>query len=351
MAAQRTIGIFGGSFNPPHVAHQMLMLYVLETRDVDAVWMIPTYHHPFAKALLDFEHRCRMCELAAAALGPRVEVSRIEGELARPVSRTLETIEVLRERHPDTSFRLVIGADILSGSKGTLLRTAEDIALTHHERWDGSGYPHNTRGGDIGIEARLLGIADTFIALRSQRPHRPAMPARQALQVIREGAGQLFEPSLAEAFVDAINTYAEKEERRADASTSRRRHRCSLRPADSRIQSWPRTCAAWTRCCLTRIAGRPPAHARARRRHAQQHLSDRVHGRAALVRRRPLTRVSCAAPVLRLHGSDSLYWRVRKQVSKNGPKLLHARGAMRPYEIFEIDIIRLVSRPANDKPL
>lgn len=91
----------------------------------------------------------------------------------------------------------------------------------HHERWDGSGYPHNTRGGDIGIEARLLAIADTFIALRSQRPHRPAMPARQALQVIRDGAGQLFEPALADAFVDAINTYAEKEERRADTSTSR----------------------------------------------------------------------------------------------------------------------------------
>jgi nicotinate-nucleotide adenylyltransferase len=116
MTAQRTIGIFGGSFNPPHVAHQMLMLYVLETRDVDAVWMIPTYRHPFAKELLDFEHRCRMCELAAAALGARALVSRIEGELARPVSRTLETIEVLRARHPDAGFRLVIGADILQES-------------------------------------------------------------------------------------------------------------------------------------------------------------------------------------------------------------------------------------------
>lgn len=116
MTAQRTIGIFGGSFNPPHVAHQMLMLYALETRALDAIWMIPTYHHPFAKALLDFEHRCRMCELAAAALGPRVEVSRVEGELARPVSRTLETIEVLRARHPDAGFRLVIGADILHES-------------------------------------------------------------------------------------------------------------------------------------------------------------------------------------------------------------------------------------------
>ena len=113
MTAQRTIGLFGGSFNPPHVAHQMVMLYVLETCGVDELWMIPTYHHPFAKELVDFEHRCRMCELAAAALGTRVHVSRIEGELARNVSRTLETIEALGERHPDARFRLVVGADIL----------------------------------------------------------------------------------------------------------------------------------------------------------------------------------------------------------------------------------------------
>jgi nicotinate-nucleotide adenylyltransferase len=116
MTAQRTIGLFGGSFNPPHVAHQMVMLYVLETQDVDAIWMIPTYRHAFAKELIDFAHRCRMCELTAAALGGRVEVSRIEGELARPVSRTLDTLEVLRDRHPDARFRLVIGADILHES-------------------------------------------------------------------------------------------------------------------------------------------------------------------------------------------------------------------------------------------
>jgi len=64
----------------------------------------------------------------------------------------------------------------------------------HHERWDGSGYPHGARGGEISIEARVLAIADTFIAVRSQRPHRPAMPAEQALHAIRDGAGQLFEP-------------------------------------------------------------------------------------------------------------------------------------------------------------
>lgn len=108
-----TVGIFGGSFNPPHVVHQMVCLYVLETCAVDEIWAIPTYRHAFAKELADFEHRVGMCELAFRALGDRVRVSRVEGEMARPVSRTLDTIETLRERHPELGFRLIVGADIL----------------------------------------------------------------------------------------------------------------------------------------------------------------------------------------------------------------------------------------------
>lgn len=110
----RQIAFFGGSFNPPHVAHQMVCLLVLETCPVDAVWMVPTYRHAFAKDLVDFEDRCRMCELAAAALGSRVRVSRIESELGQPRSRTLDTLQALGERHPDVRFRLIVGADILS---------------------------------------------------------------------------------------------------------------------------------------------------------------------------------------------------------------------------------------------
>ncbi|MCA9676839.1 MAG: nicotinate (nicotinamide) nucleotide adenylyltransferase [Kofleriaceae bacterium] len=114
----RAIALFGGSFNPPHVAHQMVALFVLETAGVDELWLLPTWKHPFAKHLVDFDHRVAMCERAAAALGPRCRVSRIEAELAaRPdfvASRTLDTIAALRHRHPDDRFHLVIGADILA---------------------------------------------------------------------------------------------------------------------------------------------------------------------------------------------------------------------------------------------
>jgi len=109
------VALFGGSFNPPHVAHQMVALYVLETQPVDELWFVPTYAHPFGKALVDYEHRIAMCELAAAALGPRAQVSRAEAELAaRPgfvTSHTLDLVDhVIAAGHAP---RLVIGADIL----------------------------------------------------------------------------------------------------------------------------------------------------------------------------------------------------------------------------------------------
>jgi len=109
------VALFGGSFNPPHVAHQLIGLYVLETQPVDELWFVPTYAHPFGKELVDYEHRVAMCELAAAPLAPRARVSRAEAELAaRPgfvASHTLDLVEhVAAAGHAP---RLVIGADIL----------------------------------------------------------------------------------------------------------------------------------------------------------------------------------------------------------------------------------------------
>lgn len=110
------VALFGGSFNPPHVAHQLVALYVLETQPVDELWFVPTYAHPFAKQLVAFEHRVAMCERVAAALGPRAKVSRAEAELAaRPdfvSSRTLDLVEHLAAQ--GHALRLVVGTDILA---------------------------------------------------------------------------------------------------------------------------------------------------------------------------------------------------------------------------------------------
>ena len=107
------LAVFGGSFNPPHVAHQMACLWVLETQPVEELLVVPTFRHPFEKQLAPFADRVEMCRLMAAALGPRVEVSGIEAELGGESSRTLHMLEALAERRPGVQLRLVVGTDIL----------------------------------------------------------------------------------------------------------------------------------------------------------------------------------------------------------------------------------------------
>jgi nicotinate-nucleotide adenylyltransferase len=113
----RRVALFGGSFNPPHVAHQMAALYVVETQPVDELWIAPTYVHPFEyKQLVSFDHRVAMCKLMAAPLGDRITVTRIEEELAqRPgfrASRTHDLVHFLVEQ--GLEIRLVVGSDIMS---------------------------------------------------------------------------------------------------------------------------------------------------------------------------------------------------------------------------------------------
>jgi nicotinate-nucleotide adenylyltransferase len=106
------VAIFGGSFNPPHVAHALACALLLSIEDVDRVLVIPTFRHPFAKALAPFEDRLAMCELAMGWI-PGVEVSSVEAELGGE-SRTLHTLEHLTTKHPDWRLRLVIGGDVLA---------------------------------------------------------------------------------------------------------------------------------------------------------------------------------------------------------------------------------------------
>jgi nicotinate-nucleotide adenylyltransferase len=106
------VALFGGSFNPPHLAHQMAVLYVLETAPIDEVWIIPAFRHAYGKVLAPFEDRLAMCELAARAFGPRARVSDVERELGDE-SRTLRTVRLLRDQFPGHAFSLVIGADLV----------------------------------------------------------------------------------------------------------------------------------------------------------------------------------------------------------------------------------------------
>jgi len=108
------VAIFGGSFNPPHVAHLLAAALVVATHDIDLLLVVPTFRHPFAKELAPFSARARMCELAMGAL-PCVEISRVEEELGGE-SRTLRTLEHLQKLHPNWAMQLVMGGDLVAES-------------------------------------------------------------------------------------------------------------------------------------------------------------------------------------------------------------------------------------------
>lgn len=93
-----------------------------------------------------------------------------------------------------------IGADILSGSDTDLMNMAREIALTHHEKWDGTGYPHALTGDNIPLAGRIVAIADVFDALTSVRPYKKAWPVDEAVAYIKEQSGRHFEPRLVEHF-------------------------------------------------------------------------------------------------------------------------------------------------------
>lgn len=94
-----------------------------------------------------------------------------------------------------------MGAQILAGSEGNVLKLAEVVALTHHERWDGKGYPRGLAGREIPLVGRIIAIADVFDALTTRRPYKPPFPLEKSLEVIREDSGSHFDPRVVETFL------------------------------------------------------------------------------------------------------------------------------------------------------
>lgn len=117
--------------------------------------------------------------------------------LRKPGPLTTEEWTVMR-RHPE------IGAAILGDHDHGLLGMARRIALAHHEKWDGSGYPGGLQGEAIPIEARMVAIADVFDALTSVRPYKPAWAVERAVDHLREQSGRHFDPRLVELFIEQL---------------------------------------------------------------------------------------------------------------------------------------------------
>lgn len=117
--------------------------------------------------------------------------------LLKPGKLSPEEREIM-ERHAE------IGHDILAGSEAELLQLAATIALTHHERFDGTGYPNQLAGDAIPLEGRIAAIADVFDALTNDRVYRRAFPLMKALDIMKDGQGSHFDPFLLDLFFDAL---------------------------------------------------------------------------------------------------------------------------------------------------
>ena len=98
-----------------------------------------------------------------------------------------------------------IGAKILGNSKAKILQVAEQIALSHHEKWNGKGYPRGLSGDKIPLVGRIVALADTFDALTSKRPYKEPYPVAIALEIIKKERGQHFDPDVVDVFLENID--------------------------------------------------------------------------------------------------------------------------------------------------
>jgi len=123
------------------------------------------------------------------------------GKLGIPDSILLKPGPLDEEERRIMNTHTTIGGQILSGSTSPVIQMGERVALTHHERWDGSGYPEGLSGEDIPIEARICSVVDFFDALTMDRPYRKAVPNDEVVDMITSSSGSSFDPAIVDIFV------------------------------------------------------------------------------------------------------------------------------------------------------
>jgi putative two-component system response regulator len=185
------------------------------TRELDQAQLEILVHLALAAEARDDEtqeHAWRIgrtCGLIAIALGlPESQIELVQraaplhdiGKIGIADAILLKPGKLTDAEFDEVKTHAAIGAEILSGSASPLLRVAERIALTHHEWWDGTGYPHRLRGEEIPLAGRIVAVADVFDALTHQRPYKKAWPVLDAVGEILSQSYQQFDARLVDAF-------------------------------------------------------------------------------------------------------------------------------------------------------
>lgn len=124
------------------------------------------------------------------------------GKLGIPDSILLKPGPLDAEERAIMNTHTTIGGQILAGSTSPVIQMGERVALTHHEKWDGTGYPNGLSGEEIPIEARICSVVDFFDALTMDRPYRKAVPTDEVVEMIVSESGQSFDPAIVEIFLE-----------------------------------------------------------------------------------------------------------------------------------------------------
>ncbi|MDP2683039.1 MAG: protoglobin domain-containing protein [Deltaproteobacteria bacterium] len=127
------------------------------------------------------------------------------GKIGVPDSILLKPDKLTTEEFEKIKTHSIIGGLILSTSESRLLQKAQEIALTHHERYDGTGYPHGLHSDEIPLSGKIIGVCDVFDALTTKRPYKPAFSNEEALSEIKKGEGSHFDPQVSDAFFKGVD--------------------------------------------------------------------------------------------------------------------------------------------------
>ena len=171
-----------------------------EYKDTDTgehIVRMSQYSKVLALALGMDEQRAELLRQAA----PMHDVGKIgipDAILLKPGKLTSEEFDHMKEH-------ATIGAQILANSSSPLLQLAHTLAIEHHEKWDGSGYPNGIKGEEISVEGRIVAIADVFDALTSKRPYKEAWSVEKTVLHMQEQAGTHFDPALIELLVKNLD--------------------------------------------------------------------------------------------------------------------------------------------------
>lgn len=167
-----------------------------EYRDDDTgfhIHRMSDYAEELARALGKPEWYCELVKIAS----PMHDVGKIgipDSILKKPGRLTGEEYEIMKQH-------TVKGGAILANSGSEVLQMAHNIALAHHEKFDGSGYPAGISGRSIPLEGRIVAVADVFDAVMSKRCYKPAFALEDSVQILKDGAGKHFDPDIVEAFL------------------------------------------------------------------------------------------------------------------------------------------------------